>query len=245
MNIQKIKNLLKNDQITDIEIVNEIASTSNYLLENNRNFVENKLLVALHQTDSIGQYGKKYYSHEKNGIYFSILLKSNIKQIKTEQLTMILAVAFVETFKELYDKELKIKWVNDIFLDDKKVAGILVQTTFDDNLQDTVIGIGINLFKPKSGYEHEIEDIVNYLFDDELVDRELIIASIINKFYDYYDKPTIVHQLYSKNSLIYKREVYLNDELVFVNEIYEDGSLQIIKDDQTFMINSGHIKLRR
>ncbi|MDH6602914.1 BirA family biotin operon repressor/biotin-[acetyl-CoA-carboxylase] ligase [Bacilli bacterium PM5-9] len=241
----RINNLLKSNNFFDIEIVEEIESTSKYLLENNKLFKKNKVLIALNQTNGVGQYGRKYYCYENDGLYFSLLLKKYHSNINVSQLTMIFSIIIVEVFNELYQKDLKIKWVNDIFYENRKVAGILIQTTYDENELDVVVGIGINLFKPTNGFNKVIDDIAGAIFTDEKIDKDMIITCIINKFINYYFNDNIkeIHQKYLSKSLVLKKSVYLNDELVYIDNINEDGSLEVIKNGEILNVVSGRIKL--
>ena len=82
-----------------------------------------------------------------------------------------------------------IKWVNDIYVDSKKVCGILSEAVFgaDGSAEYVILGIGINLVTPKSGYPEDIKNIAGSLFaEDESFDANLLVASTVNNFFELY-----------------------------------------------------------
>lgn len=105
--------------------------------------------LAQGQTSGYGKQGRFFYSPKKTGIYFSVAFPNFNNHEKLNLLTPAVVTALVITLKEFFkNKDFKIKWVNDIYLENKKVGGILTE-----NLQDgLVIGVGINIntqFFPK------------------------------------------------------------------------------------------------
>lgn len=106
------------------------------------------VVVSAAQTAGRGRLGRSFYSPEKTGIYLSIILspKGGIKE--PALITANAAVAVCRAIFALYGREAKIKWVNDVFLDGKKICGILTEgvTNFETGLINTaVVGIGINI----------------------------------------------------------------------------------------------------
>lgn len=105
-------------------------------------------ILADRQTAGRGRRGRSFYSPPDSGFYYTLTLPANTK-IDTVFLTSAVAVAVSNAVKTLYGISLGIKWVNDLFLSGKKVAGILceaVNSPMQDRIFAYIIGVGINLY---------------------------------------------------------------------------------------------------
>ena len=150
---------------------------------------EGEIIVALSQTGGRGRMGRSFYSPKASGIYFSIVLRPKINAEDISLITPVAAVAVARAIEDITEKSPKIKWVNDIFLNDKKVCGILSEAVFgaDGSAEYVILGIGINLVTPKSGYPEDIKNIAGSLFaEDESFDANLLVASTVNNFFELY-----------------------------------------------------------
>lgn len=104
------------------------------------------LFVAEQQTAGRGRLGRSFYSPALTGLYMSYLYKIENEISDSVAVTGAAAVAVVRAISELTDLEPKIKWVNDIFVDGKKVCGILTEAVTDkEGVTSVVVGIGINI----------------------------------------------------------------------------------------------------
>ena len=185
-----------------VETLDEVTSTNELLLmRGEMGDPEGLILTADLQTAGRGRRGRSFYSPEDAGIYTSILLRPHLTMQQIGKLTPLAAVAVCETLEEISGCPLSIKWVNDVFLSGRKTCGILAQAskTFSDGIPDYVVmGIGINLFPPKGGLPHEIENIAGSLwskpeqvqrFSAEPGIREKIIGRMWKRFYEMYQAP--------------------------------------------------------
>ncbi len=118
-----------------------IDSTNTYAKENAPSLPLPTLISAYKQTKGRGRHGKSFYS-EKGGIYFSILFEANES---FDLITPACAVSVYKSIKELCTIETDIKWVNDLYYQEKKICGILVERFINNNKTYTCAGIGINL----------------------------------------------------------------------------------------------------
>lgn len=116
------------------------------------------LVIASHQTDGRGRTGKSFYSPAKTGLYLTYVIKNSPSE--NEYLTARVALATAAAIDAVFGVECGIKWVNDIYLNGRKVAGILCQTVRDY----TLIGIGINVEKP-SEIPRDLVDRFGFLVD--------------------------------------------------------------------------------
>ena len=142
-------------------------------------------VVADCQTDGVGRLGRSFYSPDGTGLYMSCVLYPSEKELGL--ITGMAAVAVCEAFEKEFNLLPKIKWVNDIFIDNKKVCGILAKSVPTDIGIAVILGIGINVFKPKGGFPEDIKDSAGYLFEEkeeEIKERLLyfLLKSLIGRY---------------------------------------------------------------
>ena len=180
------------DQKLNITIFDELDSTNNYLKKiGSQGEKENQLVIALSQTGGRGRMGRTFYSPNGTGIYFSLLLHPKLYAEKSLFLTVMAAVSVAETVMKYNINDVKIKWVNDIYIDGKKVCGILTEGAVNCNkmLDYAVVGIGINVIAPENGFPEDIKDIATAIFpgNSEENIKEKIVADVINRFFSMYN----------------------------------------------------------
>ena len=126
----------------------ELPSTNSWLMErlSVQNFPEGTIVFAKHQSDGKGQRGTSWTSEQMSSLTFSLLLKPTFLPIsKAYDLSICIALALHDCLNELRPG-FKIKWPNDIYFEDKKVAGILIENQVNKTAyQNAVIGIGLNV----------------------------------------------------------------------------------------------------
>lgn len=109
----------------------------------------NKMLIICdEQTAGRGRQGKKFYSPPLTGIYMSYVTHPMVQMENAVTATTAAAVAVCRAIEKLTDKKPKIKWVNDVYLDGKKICGILTEaiTNFESaTVESVIIGIGMNI----------------------------------------------------------------------------------------------------
>lgn len=152
---------------------------------------EGLLLIAGRQTDGRGRRGRSFFSPDGTGIYMSMLLRPRFEAEDVTVLTPIAAVAVAEALDALCGTDTRIKWVNDILLDGKKVCGILTEAVFGgSNAPDAVaLGIGLNLTAPENGFPEGIRDIAGAVFAGSCPDETFparLTAEIWDRFFGYY-----------------------------------------------------------
>ncbi len=151
---------------------------------------EFSLVIAERQTAGRGRMGRSFFSSEDNGIYMSLILRPKLNGDGVFYITPLVAVSIAKALIE-YGLDIKIKWVNDIFYKGRKVCGILTESSFDSHgITDwIVIGIGVNITKPKNDFPKDISNIAGALFEDgNFVKKEVLIAKIISSVICEYQK---------------------------------------------------------
>ncbi len=169
------KNLLHFDRVT---------STNNVLLEmlsNSKPLAEGSVIMAVEQTAGRGQMGNHWESEPGKNICLSLLYKPEFLAIdKQFYLSMAVSLGICNFLEAELNTKIEVKWPNDIYIDGKKIAGILIENSLMANhLKTSIIGIGLNVnqvffsdlannavsMKQISGIEYSINALVARLFD--------------------------------------------------------------------------------
>ena len=114
--------------VIDSVVLQEVDSTNIYAKKMVKDKVNGPVLVlAEAQTNGRGRMGRSFYSPNGSGLYMSYAYKVTDNVADSVVVTALTAVAVVTAIEELTDKKPKIKWVNDIYIDNKKICGILTE----------------------------------------------------------------------------------------------------------------------
>ena len=106
------------------------------------------LVIAEQQTAGRGRRGNSFYSPPKSGLYMTVILRPEMHAADTDLFTICAGCGVCRAVEELSETKPLIKWVNDVYLDGKKICGILSEATTDfesGNVDSVVTGIGINI----------------------------------------------------------------------------------------------------
>ena len=256
----------------DIIVYEDISSTNDELKKMAKNgAAEGTVVISDHQSGGKGRRGRSFFSPPDSGIYMSLLFRPDEKKPSDIlKLTSYAAVAVSCAVTDVCGVKTGIKWVNDIYIGDKKICGILAEAVTDKSgtIGTVVAGIGINVYEPPV-IPDEIKDIVGYIypgiehFQDESFDRNIkadqdgninirnmIIASVINNLYDHYyssDDSAVMEQ-YRQDSIVLGRRVVYGADLEYTGvavDIDSDGAL-IVEDPygKKTVLKTGEISLR-
>src|SRR5579862_5123855 len=131
----------------DIRVFEETTSTNDVVEKLARDGVEEGVVVfAESQTKGRGRLGRQWVSPAYKGLWFSILLRPDLRPQETTQLTVASATALRRAVQRHTGLKAKIKWPNDILLDRKKVAGILTELSAElDRVKHIILGIGVDV----------------------------------------------------------------------------------------------------
>lgn len=138
--------------------------------------------VANQQTGGYGQHGRHFYSPAESGIYLSFLLPpQRLQQLRRAGLlTTSVAVVLAEVLEQYFPQaHLSLKWVNDVFLGPKKVAGILTEAVYqlDNPAASLIIGIGVNL--TTENFPTALANKAGALGKADNVDRNQLVADLL------------------------------------------------------------------
>lgn len=123
-----------------------VASTNDLAFEMaERGEPEGTVILAREQDAGKGRHGRIWYSRAGRGLYLSVILRPGLSTSQVGRLGTAVAVAVQHTLRRFYHLSASIKWPNDILVQGRKLAGILLESrTVSDQLQFVVIGIGLN-----------------------------------------------------------------------------------------------------
>ena len=139
-------------------VFNSTSSTNDIAAEYAKNKANDGLVIfAEEQTAGRGRAGSKWQSEPGDSILCSVVLTDC--KINPELLSLACAVAIAEAIGKIGDTEAKIKWPNDIILNGKKVAGILLESKSDSTSGAYVLGIGVNCHQNKDSFPPELQPI--------------------------------------------------------------------------------------
>ncbi|WP_028330985.1 biotin--[acetyl-CoA-carboxylase] ligase [Brachyspira alvinipulli] len=194
------------------------------------------VVLSEEQTSGYGRNGKSFFSPYGTGIYMSIILnlKKEKKIFNSSFITTAAAMAVSKSIEEISNENTQIKWINDVFINDKKVCGILTEGAFsfeDGKLEYAVIGIGINVNFPKNGFPEEINNIAVSINNTENHKdiRNILIAKILEKMYEYYFNNAAFYDEYKKRSFLIGKKVLLNIH-------NEEHIVKVLDIDKTFAL---------
>jgi BirA family biotin operon repressor/biotin-[acetyl-CoA-carboxylase] ligase len=141
-----------------------------------KDFDEGVVVIAERQTNGYGRI-KREWSSNVGGLWFSVLLKPTIRPDEVSKLALLLGIALYRTLKK-YRVDSDIKWPNDVFVNGRKIAGILVEMSAEqDRVNWVVAGVGINI---NNKLPSKLTDISICLKD--VLGRELDRAEILVEF---------------------------------------------------------------
>lgn len=160
----------------------EINSTNVFLYDkiSENNDISDMVVVAAHQTAGRGMDKNRWESEAGKNLLFSIALNVNFLEAENQfKISQAVSLAIVETLSQFVDdKRLFIKWPNDIYFGDKKLAGMLIQNTIEGRMMGvSIIGIGLNVnqiefsndipnpisLKMISGQDFDLDNLLNLL----------------------------------------------------------------------------------
>lgn len=214
------------------------------------------LLITEHQTAGKGRLGKSFFSPEGCGLYFSLLLRPDISADKAVFITVTAAVAVRRAVKKMLSLSAGIKWVNDLYYENKKFCGILTEAALTPQgaLSYAVLGIGINLFPPDGGYPEEfafkttnLKEMAGQLPPDF---KNRFVAEILNQFHDLYEHPEDKAYLkeYTDASCVIGKDIEILSGPyagpAYATDIDENANLVVrLQNGKTVSLSSGDVSI--
>lgn len=215
-------------------------------------------VIAAQQTAGRGRLGRSFFS-PKEGLYLSVIIKPDFDLSASVLVTVAAAAAVAEAIDDVCGAETEIKWVNDVYLDGKKVCGILTEgiTDFETGgIDHLVIGIGVNT--SLRGFPEELLSVAGAVEGD--YSRSALAAGIISRLLAYTEalEERAYIDTYRNKSLLTGRDikvfkgVYRKDPAEEIDGrparvlgIDADGGLQVIyTDGSRETLTTGEVTVR-
>ena len=223
----------------------EVSSTNDLARRDLLDFPDqNTLVIAGKQSSGRGRRGRVFYSDLSHGLYMSLGIRPHTDDFKEIPIyTLLTAAACLQAFDPYIEDELQVKWVNDLFYQGRKVAGILSEMVThleNHDVPGVVIGIGINLAGQFSKAGQEIQNVAGTIFGEEIPESFNVnefIVHFLNYFNTYQDQlpQKAFLEIYKERLLGLNQEIYYQmgqeKETGIIRGINDDGHL-LIEDDQ-------------
>ena len=233
----------------DLRVYRSITSTNTVLKTMAEEGAKEGLcLVAGEQTAGKGRRGRSFYSPANSGIYLSILLRPALQAVDATSITACAAVAVAEAIESLAAVNAEIKWVNDIYVDGRKVCGILTEASLDcesGQVNYLIVGIGINTRVPADDFPEELKNIAGSAFGDRPIPqlRCRLAAGVLDRLTGYYanlmDK--VWFDEYRRRSMVLGKEI----NILAAGREPEPATALDLAPDFALIVRTGSGELRR
>lgn len=246
----------KNRRIQYFERVDSTNTFAKKILMEGESYPD--IIIANEQEQGRGRLGREFYSPKGTGIYCSFILDPFIKIENSILVTVAASVAVSRAIEKVTKKDTRIKWINDIYIDDKKVCGILTEavTDFETGIIGKIIlGIGINFNTPSESFPDEITDRASSVFMDDTfgVTRNQLIAQLIieiDECMNDIENDEIIRYYRNKSLVLGKmlEITYFGQEKPIQGkavDIDRNGFLIIETKNGLLTLNSGEVSIRQ
>ncbi|NIV73030.1 MAG: biotin--[acetyl-CoA-carboxylase] ligase [Calditrichae bacterium] len=217
------------------------------------------VVAADQQTAGKGRFQRQWDSPANQGLWFSVLLRPQIS-LNHLNLVNLFAAYSLADYLERHVKtvienpiQINLKWPNDLWVDGKKICGILLESSFSDRqLSYLVVGIGLNVNQNRSGFAPEIREIATSLkmITEAHWNREQLLAGFLNHYYEQYtyffpDNFQSLIDLYLSKSLFKgeKITIHTGDEKLsgIFTGLTEEGYLILSRNGEEKIITAGDV----
>ena len=249
----KIGSLSKNLPITVYKTIDS-TNTQAKLYAQGENTC-NAVFISSEQTAGRGRLGRSFISEGGKGLYMSLLLKGKLDPSYATSLTTYMAVVAARAIEHCSGTDVKIKWVNDLYIGGKKASGILTEAKASEDgevLDYAVVGIGINLLKQE--FDSEVKNIATTLEDEcgKRVDINRLAAMIIKAFFKNLNSvgaKDIADEYRSRSFLIGERVTVIKPTAQYeatVTGITDKCELLLsLSDGTTETLSTGEVSVRK
>lgn len=222
-----------------IDSTNNYAKTYIQELKNNNTFssFETTLIIAKTQTAGRGRLGRQFYSPADSGLYMSLIYKpqnNNSILIDPAKITATSAVAVCHILDKSYNIESKIKWVNDIYYNSKKICGILTEGVIDfssRSIDAVIVGIGINICT--TDFPSDISNKAGSITKSNQIDIQTIATQIADECVKIFSDPrqnTLAFSEYKQRSFLLGKQITIHPVIDMHSKDYQATAIDITED---------------
>ena len=225
------------------EVLSSTMDVVNKNIKNKKNI--DQIIVANYQEKGHGRFNRKWYSEKNKNLLVSIPIL--VKKDLALRMPIILSFSVFQTIKKFLSKnyDLKIKWPNDIFLNSKKISGMITKNVIEENLIYINFGVGININvnkKDLSGKGFEATSL--FIQEKKEFNIEDVLYVLLCKISNNLNYNENIFSEWKNNLYIPKNKIYLNnnkDEEYSINGVDEYGNLLVNRGGKNFKISYGEI----
>lgn len=222
-----------------------ITSTNQYIKEQYKNLEPFTIINANKQTNGRGRVDRKWESIEGKNLTFSIYLKPKILPEKLPLLSLVIGASIYNVLSKYIN--CLIKWPNDIIVNDKKIAGILVESIYSNKLEALVAGIGININQGQ--FSKDLKNKATSLFIETNTEynKNIILDEFIKEFDLLYNDFIIGNNQFvnicKEHNYLLNKEINYNGSIAKIVDISEEGKLIIDINGKQEQLFFGEITL--
>ncbi|MGD8779780.1 MAG: biotin--[acetyl-CoA-carboxylase] ligase [Ignavibacteria bacterium] len=256
----KYFNIEKFDIKLDTEIIGrnfiyceEIDSTNSYLMSSKEKLQHGTILLSEFQKEGRGRRNRSWVSNKGQNLTFSILLSKSIKFKNVNVINLASSLSVAHAIENLYQLKVNLKWPNDVLIDDKKISGILLDSSSKSNkIELAVLGIGINVNQPNFSGKFDLQPTsIRKEFKKE-VSRERLLSEVLNIFEENFElvkkaPQKVLSDWKSRCKLLGEKvKVVHNDNVIhgIFENISKEGYLLLNTGNKIGSIHFGDISLR-
>jgi BirA family transcriptional regulator, biotin operon repressor / biotin---[acetyl-CoA-carboxylase] ligase len=233
----------------DIQVFEQTTSTNDVVEKLARDGVrEGAVVFAESQTKGRGRLGRKWISPARKGLWFSILLRPNLRPQETTQLTVASATALRRAIVSQTRLQPEIKWPNDILIGGKKVAGILTEMSAElDRVRHVIPGIGIDVNQDASEFPADLRKIATSLKIEagESFSRPALAVAILQELDEEYARVCAGKFSGIANEWVEHCGTIGKDVTVRIGDRAIHGRAESLDDDGALVLRTEHGRLQR
>jgi BirA family transcriptional regulator, biotin operon repressor / biotin---[acetyl-CoA-carboxylase] ligase len=233
----------------DIRVFEETTSTNDVVEKLARDGVREGVVVfAESQTRGRGRLGRKWISPARKGLWFSILLRPNLRPQETTQLTVACATALRRAIVSLTRLPVEIKWPNDILINGKKVAGILMEMNAEpDRVRHLIPGIGIDVNQDADEFPPELRKIATSLKIEsgEGLSRPALAIAVLRELDKDYSRVSAGKFSEVASEWVEHCGTIGKDVTVQIGDRKNRGRAESLDDDGALILRTEHGRLQR
>ncbi|MBR7164541.1 MAG: biotin--[Clostridia bacterium] len=255
---KKLTELLQNEPFFSAVYCYDCVSSTNDLAKElaQGGAPQGTVVLANSQTNGRGRLGRHFYSPGETGLYMSLILRPEDVQQDAGLLTAGAAVAVQQAILAMTGVSVDIKWVNDLYYQNKKLCGILAESQFTSSgsFDYVVLGIGVNLAPPEGGYAEEIQGKTISIaeFYDRGISQAELCAAIFREWFTVYQKLPKAEflQIYREASCVLGKTIsYIQGGETYIGKalsIDERARLIVLlKNGETKTLETGEVTMVR
>lgn len=236
-----------------LDLVDSTNNKARHLAE--QGAPEGTLVVAVEQSAGKGRRGRSWISAGGDGVWMSLLLRPDFMPECASMLTLVAALAVEEAIRQVTGLKSRIKWPNDVILNEKKVCGILTEMSTEmESIHYVIIGIGINVGIRE--FPEEIRNVATSLAlcTEKSVKRAELAAAVAKAWEHYYGRflqtmdLSLLMEAYNERLINRDRQVKVTGSAAgctgIARGINKKGELLVETEEGLKAVMSGEVSVR-